>query len=187
MFQISHWRICTYVHRYIAAYYVNSVIAIQSFEDTITQYYQLIVYYCVGVVVAMESTNGLHDKTAKEQRDPLKDVQMKELSFVDPKVDTQEKFNDFNKFVHHSTSNGNTLTQLNRMLGMQQKENKLNAIASRSVIASVILLVVGMFSVPIILYYTLKTDPPPALNSELGDVNISMASYIIVECIYYIS
>ena len=173
----------------IAAYYVNSVIAIQSFEDTITQYYQLIVYYCVGVVVAMESTNGLHDKTAKEQRDPLKDVQMKELSFVDPKVDAQEKSNDFNnqQFVNRSTSNGNTLTQLNRMLGMQQKENKINAIASRSVIASVILLVVGMFSVPIILYYTLKTDPPPALNSELGDVNISMASYIIVECIYCIS
>ena len=127
----------------------------------------------------MESINGLHDQTVKEKKDNSKDVHMKELSFNDPKVDPQEKSNNFNNhtFVHQNTCNDNTLMQLNRMVGTQQKQSKMNVIASRSVIASVILLVIGMFSVPIILYYTLKTDPPPGLNSELGDVNISMVSY----------
>ena len=127
----------------------------------------------------MESINGLHDQTVKEKKDASKDVQMKELGFIDPKVDPQES-NDFNNhtFVHQNTCNDNTLMQLNRMVGTQQKQSKMNVIASRSVIASVIMLVIGMFLVPIILYYTLKTDqPPPELNSELGDVNISMVSY----------
>ena len=129
--------------------------------------------------MAMESTDGLHDQTFKEQKDASKDAQMKELSFNDPKIDPQEKSDDFNNhtFVHQNSRNDNTLAQLNRMVGMQQERSKINIIVSRSIIASVILLVVGMFSVPIILYYTLKTDPPPALNSVLGDVNISMVSY----------
>ena len=125
----------------------------------------------------MESTDGLYDQTFKEKKDTSKDVQMKELNFIDPKVDPQEKSNDFNNhtFVHQNTRNDSTLTQSNRMVGMQQDQSKINVIASRLVIASVILLVVGMFSVPIVLFYTLKTDPPQIrLNSELGDVNISM-------------
>ena len=52
--------------------------------------------------------------------------------------------------------------------------------ASRVIILTTILIVIGIFSIPIILYYTLKTstDPIPQLNSTFNDVDISMVSII---------
>ena len=127
----------------------------------------------------MESKNGLHDK---EKQHSSKDILMEELTSVKPPVNSKEKSADLmNHNYFNGTSSSNTFSQSTikdgkLALQLQERQNKANVVASRSVIAAVIVLVVGIFSVPIILYYTLKTDPIPELNSVLGDVNISMVT-----------
>ena len=44
---------------------------------------------------------------------------------------------------------------------------------SKVIIAAIIVFIIGTFSVPIILYYALKTDPVPELENVLRDVNTS--------------
>ena len=129
-------------------------------------------------VIGMESKKDLHDPTFMEKQDPSKDVLMEELSTIDPKGNSEEKSADFmNHSYFQSTYSGGTFTQStlkNGKLGFQ--ERKSNVFASRLVTAVVIVLIIGAFLVPIILYYSLKTDPIPELNSVLGEVNISMVS-----------
>ena len=126
----------------------------------------------------MESKNGFSNNTFQEKQDPSKDVLMEELSAVDPKVNSGEKSSTF---THHSyfrnTFSRNTfkLSTIKDVKARMQERAK-NVGASRVITFSVILAIVGIFSIPIILYYALKADPIPELNSAFTDVNISMVN-----------
>ena len=117
----------------------------------------------------MESKNGF--PTFKEKQDISKDVPMEELS---PKADTKEK----STFMHHSffrnTFSRTQSTIKDGKLGLQDQQRSV--FISRLVTIIAIIVIVGIFLVPIILYYALKTSPIPELNSVLGDVNISMVN-----------
>ena len=127
----------------------------------------------------MESKNELHDLKCKEKQNlSSKDIPMKEMSSADTKVKLKENSNDFMNQSFVNNTSGTQSTILSGTLGIQKQQT--NIIASRSVIAAVILLVIGTFSIPIILYYTLKTDPIPELNSVLGEVNISESMVILI-------
>ena len=108
----------------------------------------------------MEEKNELHDLKCEEKQNS-----------VDPK--DNPKSNDFinHSFFHTISRSDSQSTITDGKPRIQERQT--NVIVSRLVIATVILLVIGMFSAPIILYYTLKTDPIPELNSVLGEVNIS--------------
>ena len=126
----------------------------------------------------MESKNGFSNNTFQEKQDPSKDVPMEELSAVDPKVNSGEKSSTF---THHSyfrnTFSRNTfkLSTIKEVKARIQERAK-NVKASRVITFSVILAIIGIFSIPIILYYALKTAPIPELNSAFTDVNISMVN-----------
>ena len=128
----------------------------------------------------MESKNGFSNNTFQEKQDPSKDVPMEELSAVDPKVNSGEKSSTF---THHSrgyfrnTFSRNTfkLSTIKDVKARMQERAK-NVGASRVITFSVILAIIGIFSIPIILCYALKTDAILELNSAFTDVNISMVN-----------
>ena len=123
-----------------------------------------------------------YDQTFTEKQDPTKDIQMEELSAINPKSRSEEKSADFmNQSFFQSNFSRNTFTLStikDGKLGMQMQEGKKHVMASRLVTAAVIVFVILIFSVPIIVYYALKTDAIPQLNSELEDVNISMVNLL---------
>ena len=119
--------------------------------------------------IAMESKNGTLD--------PSKDFVMENLTSIDP----GDGFNDQEKsdgLMHHSffhnTFSRSTLKDVkNRM-----KEQTKNVTASRVITIGIILFIIGAFSIPVILYYTSRTDLIPHPDSVLSDVNISMVNIV---------
>ena len=131
------------------------------------------------MIIGMESKNGF-PHTFQEKRDPSKDVPMEELSAVDPKINSGEKSSTFTRSFFSNTFSRNTFRLSTiRDVTVQIQERAKNVGASRAITFSVILIVIGIFSIPIILYYALKTDPIPELSSEFLDVNISMVNNMI--------
>ena len=120
----------------------------------------------------MESQNGL--QMFKEKPDPSKDILMEDLSSITTadisKIGTQKKSDTFR---YHSFFRNTFSRDTLKDMKQRMKERAKNVTASRLITAIVMLLVIGVFSVPIIMYYTLNTDPLPELESVLGDVNIS--------------
>ena len=128
----------------------------------------------------MDSNNGLHDQTFMDKRDPSKDVLMEDFKCTDQKANSEGKGTDFmnQTFCQSSTYSRGTFTRStikDGKLGMSERET--NVVVARSVTAIVIMIVIGIFSVPIIIYYVFKSDKLPSSNSVLGDVNnISMVN-----------
>ena len=124
---------------------------------------------CVcNIYVAMESNNGAF----KEKPDTSKDVMMEELNSIGPDDVTNDKEKS-NTLMHHrffhNTFFHSTLKDVKNRLREQAK----SVTASQALTAIIIFFVIGIFSAPIILYYTLKTDPLPNLENVLRDVNVS--------------
>ena len=119
----------------------------------------------------MESKDGL--QAFKDKQGPREDIVMEVLNPVDPKLSSQEKSTTFmdQSFVHNSTFILSTTEKR-----MQEQAKRFTP--SKLVSAIVILVVIGIFSVPIVIYYALKSDAIPELNSALGDVNISMVNLL---------
>ena len=134
---------------------------------------------CIYYTIVMDSNNGLHDQTLLDKQDPSKDVLMEDLKCIDQKVNSEGKGTDFmnQTFFQSSTYSRGTFTRStikDGKLGMPERQT--NIALARSVTAVVIMIVIAIFSVPIIIYYTFKSDKLPDSNSVLGDVNISMVN-----------
>ena len=129
----------------------------------------------------MESKNGFPNHTFQEKPDPLKDVPMEELNAIDPIVNSGEKSSTFTHHGFFSNTFSRNTFKLSTIRDVKEQiqERAKNVKASRVLTFSVILAIIGIFSIPIILYYALKTDPIPELNSAFTDVNISMVNNTI--------
>lgn len=131
----------------------------------------------------MESQNEL--QTFKEKPDPSKDILMEDFCSIDPgdisKIGTQEKSNTFTRYsFFRNTFSRDTFTLSNlKDVKERMKERAKNVKASRVVTGIAIFLVIGIFSIPVIMYYTLKTEPLPELENTLKDVNISMVNLYV--------
>ena len=112
----------------------------------------------------MESDNGFLNQTYQE---PSKYFMMGDLS-----AGVEFKVNSVGKSSHHSY-----FSTTNKEVKEMQERAK-NVKASRVITLIVIFTIIGVFSIPIILFYSLTTDPLPALNSGFTDVNISMVNTI---------
>ena len=124
----------------------------------------------------MESHNGTI-QAFKEKLDPSKDFVMEQLTSIDPGdvFDDQEKSGSLvhHSFFHNIFSRGTLKDVKNRM-----KEQAKNVTASRVVISGIIFFIIGVFSIPVIFYYTLRIEPIPHLDSVLSDVNISTVNIV---------
>ena len=105
---------------------------------------------------------------------------METLSSI--KVDSQEKSTAFQRHkFFHNFSHETFMLSVTEVIRKRVQEIPKRYTPSKLVVAAVIFLVIGIFSVPIILYYSLKTNPIPGLNGVLGDVNISMVcSHVVI-------
>ena len=132
---------------------------------------------CISVI-GMDSKSKLQYQTLMATQDPSKHVLMEDLRL---KVNAEEKSTGlmnptfFQTILSHGTSTQSSIKD--GKIGMPERRTKLALV--KSVTAVVIMIVIAIFLVPIIIYYTLKSDPLPESNSVLGDVNISMVSYCV--------
>ena len=123
----------------------------------------------------MESENGLLNQPFQK---PLKNPMMEDLSAgVEFKINSEEKSSHHSYFSRTFSRNTFRLSTIKEVKEQMQERAK-NVKASRVITLIVILTIIGIFSIPIILFYALKTDPLPALNSGFTDVNISMVNII---------
>ena len=116
----------------------------------------------------MESKNGFPNQ---EKQDPSKDVMMQELGTVDPKTKSEEKSSTI---THHSYFRNFSRNIKDVKVRIQERVKNIKAF--RVIIFAVILTIIGIFSIPIILYYALKSNSVPELNSAFTDVNITMVN-----------
>ena len=142
----------------------------------------------------MDSKGKLQCQTLMETQDPSKYVLMEDLSCIDPKVDAEKKSTGFmnpiffQTIFSHGTSTQSSIKD--GKLGMPEQRAKV--VLAKSVTAVVIVIVIAIFLLPIIIYYTLSSDPLQESNSVLmGDVNISMVNYYVLTtmqpyCTYFI-
>ena len=126
----------------------------------------------------MESHNGtIQAFKEKPAADPSKDFVMEQLTNIDPGdvFDDQEKSGSLmhHSFFHNTFSRGTLKDVKNRM-----KEQAKNVTASKVITSGIIFFIIGVFSIPVIFYYTLRTDPIPHLDSVLSDVNISTVNIV---------
>ena len=138
----------------------------------------------------MESKNGFPNPTFQQSLNPLKDLMMEGSSAVDPKVNSEEKSSIFthHNFFRNALSHNSFKLSTVKDVKVRMQEKAKNVKASRVIILVVILTIIGVFSIPVILFSALKTDPLPA--SEFTDVNISMVNllwsnrmYVVNRCI----
>ena len=124
----------------------------------------------------MEFKNGLPNQI--QDQEPSKDLMMEDLSGVDHKVNSEEKSSTFThrSFFHGTFSRNTFKLSTIKDVSMRMQERAKNVKASRVITLTIILIIIGIFSIPVILYYALKTDPIPELNNAFTDVNISMVS-----------
>ena len=128
----------------------------------------------------MELKNGFPNQTFHQSLDPLKDLMMEDLSAVDPKVNSEEKSSIFtyHSFFRNTLSRNSFKLSTVKDVKVRMQEKAKNVKVSRVITFIVILTIIGVFSIPVILFYALKTDPSPALNSEFTNVNISMVNLL---------
>ena len=105
-----------------------------------------------------------------------KDLMMEDLNAVDSKVTSEGNSSTCSHLgFFHKTFSRNTFklsTIKNVSTRMQERAKNVRVIT-----LIVILTIIGIFLIPIILYYALKSDPlPESINSAFTDVNISMVS-----------
>ena len=81
---------------------------------------------------------------------------MEDLGIVDPKVNSEEKFS---KFTHHSYFRSAFYNNVVEAVKVQMQEKAENIKRSKVITFIVILTVIGIFSIPVVLHYALKTDP----------------------------
>ena len=132
----------------------------------------------------MESKNGFPNQTFHQSLDPLKDLMMEGLSAVDPKVNSEEKSSIFthHNFFRNTFSRNSFKLSTVKDVKVRMQEKAKNVKVSRVITLIVILTIIGVFSIPVILFYALKTDPSPALNSEFTNVSISMVNLLWNKC-----
>ena len=135
----------------------------------------VIFIYCTtySLIIDMEFKNGFPNQIQEQEHS--KDLKMEDLSAVDPKVNSQETFTR-RSFFHNTFSRNTFKLSTIKDVGVRMQERAKNVKASRVITLIVMLVIFGIFLIPVILYYALKTDPIPELNSAFTDVNISMVS-----------
>ena len=111
----------------------------------------------------MESTSKEEVQMFKEKPDPSTNNVIEEMTVAC--IDPGDVSNDRVKSTtfEHCSSLHNTYHHILRE----------QVTVSKVIIAAIMVFIIGTFSVPIILYYALKTDPIPELENVLRDVNIS--------------
>ena len=121
----------------------------------------------------MESDNEFLNQTFQE---PSKNLMMEDLSAgVEFKVNSKGKPSHHTYFGRTFSRNTFRLSAIKEVKEQMQERAK-NVKASRVITLIVILTIIGVFSIPIILFYSLQADPLPTLSSGFTDVNISMVN-----------
>ena len=121
----------------------------------------------------MDSKNEFPNQ---QEQNRTKNIKMEDLNTdVDPKVNSEEKSSTSTHHGHTFSHNTFKLSAI-KEVKVRMQERAKNVKVSSVMIFIVILIIVGLFSIPAILYYALKTDPLPEFNSEFTDVDISMVS-----------
>ena len=141
------------------------------------------IYYLIQVLLllllGMESINGFSNQKFQQSPISLKDFRMKDLATVDPELNSEEKSSTpiYDHSFFHNTFSSNTFKPSTiKDVRVRIRERAKNVKSSEVITFIVILTIIGSFSMPVILYYALKTEPPLESNSEFADVNISMVS-----------
>ena len=127
-------------------------------------------------MIDMEFKNGFPNQI--QEQGPSKDLVMEDLSTVDPKINSEEKSTiiTLRSFFHNTFSCKTFKLSTIKDVSVRMQERAKNVKASGVIILIVMLVIIGIFLIPVILYYSLKTDPIPESNSAFTDVNISMVS-----------
>ena len=108
-----------------------------------------------------------------------KDLMMEDLNAVDSKVTSEGNSSTCShlSFFHKTFSRNTFKLSTIKNVSTRMQERAKNVKTSRVITLIVILTIIGIFLIPIILYYALKSDPlPESINSAFTDVNISMVS-----------
>ena len=124
----------------------------------------------------MDSKKGFPNQ---QEQNHTKNIKMKDLNTdVDPKVNSEEKSSTSTHHGHFWNTFSRDTFKLSSIkdVKVRMQERAKNVKASSMMIFIVILIIIGLFSIPAILYYALKTDPLPEFNSAFTDVDISMVS-----------
>ena len=126
----------------------------------------------------MDSNNN----PSQQEQDHTKDIMMKDMNAVDPKVNSEEKTSTATPHGQfHNTFSRNTLKlSAIKDIKVQMQERVKTVKPSSVMIFITILIIIGIFAIPAILYYTLRTDPLPEFNGAFTDVNISMVGTCIL-------
>ena len=122
------------------------------------------------LLVGMESINGFPIS--------LKDFRVKDYT-VDPELNSEEKSSTpmyDHSFFHNTFSSDTFKPSTIKDVRVRIRERAKNVKSSEVITFIVILTIIGFFTIPVILYYALKTEPPLESNSAFADVNISMVS-----------
>ena len=122
----------------------------------------------------MESKNGFPNQIFQQTPDSLKDLMMEQFSAVDPKVNSEEKSSIF---THHGSfrsilSRNSFKLSTIKDVKVQMQERAKNVKASRVITFIVILIIIGLFSIPVILYCALKTDPNHPMQGNTSMVSL---------------
>ena len=117
---------------------------------------------------------------------PLKDLMMEEFSAVDPKVNLEEKSTIFthHSFFHNILSRYSFKPSTFKDIKIQIQERAKNVKASRVITLIVILIIIGIFSIPVILYYA--PNRPMLESSRFIEGNISMVNLLWNSCMYVV-
>ena len=113
----------------------------------------------------MKSKNGAF----KKKPDPSKDVVMEEMTSNGP-VDVSNGQEKSSNAPVHQNFFCNTFSH---SIFKNIKDQVKIVTISRVITTVIIFFIIGTFSVPITLYYALKTDPIPEPDSVLREVNVS--------------
>ena len=109
-----------------------------------------------------------------------KDLMTKDTNAVDPKVNSEEQASSFtyHSFFHNTFSRNNLKLSTITDIKVQIQERAKCFKTSRVITFILILTIIGVFSIPVILYHDVKTNPIPESNNAFTDVNISMVSVL---------
>ena len=127
----------------------------------------------------MESKNGSPNQKFQQSSDSLKDFKMEDLVTVDPELNSEE---NCSTFMHHSFFRNTFSSDTFKLSTIQDfrmriQERAKNVKSSVVITFIIILAIIVIFSIPVILYYALKTDRLELeSNSVFTDVNISVVS-----------
>ena len=129
----------------------------------------------------MESKYGFPNKRFQQSSDSLKDFKIEDLVIVDPELNSEEKSSTFmyHSFFRNTFSRNTFKLSTLEDFRMRIQERAKNVKSSVVITSIIILTIIGMFSIPVVLYYALKTNPLQLeSNSAFTDVNISAVSLL---------